>query len=247
MKTLSTFSSILATVLLFPTGCVRFPAARESARAERPKAFDKFRYEKPRELVSLDIPMEQTKWHEHHRVYLRRATGGALRNIELELDYFKPVPRQKSSAEKRWGTIVLLPASAGGYDVYALLASSFTDEFAVVVPRRVEIPKLLKDNMDGETLDTLFRDSIIDAEQVLDWILSRPELDPSRIGILGISMGAMRGAVLAGIDPRVKASVLVLGGADLPDIIAHSRDGASKDRGISKRRKLHRLAHGCRV
>lgn len=43
----------------------------------------------------------------------------------------------------------------------------------------------------------------------VDYLLSRPEVDPERIGCLGLSMGGMRTNWLFGLDPRVKAAVSV--------------------------------------
>lgn len=41
----------------------------------------------------------------------------------------------------------------------------------------------------------------------LDYLLTRPEVDPERIGCMGLSIGGFRAAHLFGLDPRVKAAV----------------------------------------
>ena len=46
-----------------------------------------------------------------------------------------------------------------------------------------------------------------DEQIALDYLLSRPEVDPERIGITGMSMGSTRAWWLAAIDDRVKAIV----------------------------------------
>lgn len=43
----------------------------------------------------------------------------------------------------------------------------------------------------------------------LDYLLTRPEVDPSRIGCAGLSMGGQRTLYLSGMDPRIKYSVCV--------------------------------------
>jgi hypothetical protein len=235
----------ISAALLCGAGCARFRHNAKTEPIARPIEFSEFRYEQPRGFTSLEIPLSETRRHEQSRIYLRRAAGGALGNVLLEFDYFRPKLRGTALARRPAPVVVILPASAGGYDAYRRLASALGREFAVVVARRVETPKLVKDNMDGETLDLLFRDSIRDAMQALDWIETRPELDRARIAILGISIGAMRGAILAGVDSRVRASALLLGGSDLPYIIARSKDGAWHNRGISRRREAHRREHGC--
>jgi len=43
----------------------------------------------------------------------------------------------------------------------------------------------------------------------LDYLLTRPEVDPERIGCVGLSMGGFRCAQFAGMEPRVKCAVVV--------------------------------------
>lgn len=43
----------------------------------------------------------------------------------------------------------------------------------------------------------------------LDYLASRPDVDPNRLGCCGLSVGGFRTAHLAGLDPRIKAAVCV--------------------------------------
>jgi dienelactone hydrolase len=45
--------------------------------------------------------------------------------------------------------------------------------------------------------------------RTLDYLASRPEVDPRRIGCVGLSMGGLRTIHLAGLDDRIKAAVAV--------------------------------------
>ncbi len=42
----------------------------------------------------------------------------------------------------------------------------------------------------------------------LDYLLTRPEVDPSRVGCMGLSIGGFRSAHLAGLDGRIRAAVV---------------------------------------
>lgn len=42
----------------------------------------------------------------------------------------------------------------------------------------------------------------------LDYLLTRPEVDPERVGCMGLSIGGFRSAHLFGLDPRIKAGVV---------------------------------------
>jgi dienelactone hydrolase len=51
----------------------------------------------------------------------------------------------------------------------------------------------------------MFMDDI----RTVDYLASRPEVDPERIGCCGLSVGGFRSAHLAGLDPRIKSAVVV--------------------------------------
>ncbi|PRY10905.1 alpha/beta hydrolase family protein [Pontibacter ummariensis] len=42
----------------------------------------------------------------------------------------------------------------------------------------------------------------------VDFLLSRPEVDPERIGCVGLSLGGLRSTYLFGLDPRIKTGVV---------------------------------------
>ncbi len=48
-----------------------------------------------------------------------------------------------------------------------------------------------------------------DDRRGLDYLASRPEVDPERLGCVGLSIGGLRTAHLIGLDPRIKAAVVV--------------------------------------
>lgn len=48
-----------------------------------------------------------------------------------------------------------------------------------------------------------------DDRKSVDYLVSRPEVDPEKIGCIGLSMGGMRSNWLFGTDPRIKAAVTV--------------------------------------
>jgi fermentation-respiration switch protein FrsA (DUF1100 family) len=55
--------------------------------------------------------------------------------------------------------------------------------------------------------------SIVDLRRGLDYCDSRDDIDMERIGYMGVSMGAIMGGVLCGVDDRLDAAVLLLGGS----------------------------------
>ena len=54
---------------------------------------------------------------------------------------------------------------------------------------------------------------VIAVRRAVDLLRSLPQVDPRRIGFVGWSLGARIGAILAGVEPRIRAFVLMSGGA----------------------------------
>lgn len=47
-----------------------------------------------------------------------------------------------------------------------------------------------------------------DDMRTIDYLVTRPEVDPERIGCMGVSFGGHRSLFLAGVEPRIKAAVV---------------------------------------
>lgn len=59
--------------------------------------------------------------------------------------------------------------------------------------------------------------TVLDCRRAVAWLESRPEVDATRIGLLGTSLGSFVGGVVAGIEPKIKSACLLLGGGGLVD------------------------------
>jgi len=62
------------------------------------------------------------------------------------------------------------------------------------------------------------RQAVIDLRCVLDWLVARPEVDSQRLGVVGVSLGALMANVAMGVDNRLAAGVSILGGGDLAQV-----------------------------
>ncbi|HTE18137.1 MAG TPA: alpha/beta hydrolase [Armatimonadota bacterium] len=58
----------------------------------------------------------------------------------------------------------------------------------------------------------LARESILEYRHALDYLGTRADVDAERTGLLGYSLGAMMGCILAGVDERVRASLFMVAG-----------------------------------
>lgn len=64
------------------------------------------------------------------------------------------------------------------------------------------------------TRDILFQ-TVFDLRRSIDFLSTRKEIDPERIGFFGISLGGFIGTIFCSVDKRVKAPVLALAGGGL--------------------------------
>ena len=85
-----------------------------------------------------------------------------------------------------------------------------------------------------------FRQAALDVIRATDFLRAMPEVDPARVGAVGVSLGAIVTALARGVDSRMGKTVLVIGGADIETLLRESSevppgslDRALESQGIS--------------
>lgn len=73
---------------------------------------------------------------------------------------------------------------------------------------------------DLDAMYKLFQLTVIDMRRALDYLESRGICDAAKVGYEGRSLGGFMGAMLMGADPRIKAAVLYVSGADWRTFLA---------------------------
>jgi dienelactone hydrolase len=63
------------------------------------------------------------------------------------------------------------------------------------------------------------RQGVCDVRRAADWLASRAEVDRSRIGVTGISLGGIVSSLAAGVDPQIDRAAILLGGGGLAEIL----------------------------
>jgi dienelactone hydrolase len=142
------------------------------------------------------------------------------------------------SGSDRTPVIVLLPIFNGQPIVTRYFAKYFANQgWAAVVVDRGRDPL-----SDIDDPDAAIRANLTEYRRVLDWIEQQPELDASRIGVFGISFGAMDAVMLSAVDDRVDALVAAMAGGDLAYVmlntnyrrVARMVDGMLEDSGLTR-------------
>ncbi len=66
---------------------------------------------------------------------------------------------------------------------------------------------------------TRFWKTVNDTRRLVDYLQTRPEMDPERIYLTGASYGAITGTVVLAKEKRIKAGALVVGGGDIDTML----------------------------
>jgi len=67
-----------------------------------------------------------------------------------------------------------------------------------------------------------FSQSASDVRTLVTWLTQQPNVNPHRIGVIGISLGAIVAHLAMGQDARLTAGVAILGGGDVADLFQQS-------------------------
>ncbi len=113
-----------------------------------------------------------------------------------------------------------------GLAVFALDAQCHGDRIAVneYGPVNPSGPPGIPPRKGYFTQREIYVQTTIDYRRAVDYLKSRPEIDSSRVGVLGYSMGGTQTFLLTAVEPRIKAAVACATPADLsPDSLIAPR------------------------
>jgi pimeloyl-ACP methyl ester carboxylesterase len=208
-----TLAGSLASLLLL-CGCVHLPSGcTRGGREPMPGPILQQFARSPQETVGIVEAGEKVQSNcRSLLVELKVATPLQKTNFTVVCEYFQ-------NSNPHSPVILLLPMAGGSYPVERYMARYYVRHgFAVVLLHR------RKFKFDLSEFDAWIIASLQDGQRALDWIGTRPELDATRIGLFGISLGGMKGTLLAAVDPRVRAAILGLAASDLPYVLTHSSE-----------------------
>ena len=171
-----------------------------------------------------------------------RPLGRAWRYDMYELRYPSPVRTLFPANGTVWGTlylprrpqrgaVLLLPvlAAPNRWIEERFALSLVTEGYAVL---ELDLPYQFKRAPDPalsgqvflarrpQVLARNFAQAVLDARRAVGWLRGSGLVDPRRIALVGVSLGALAGATTLSVDDRLAAGVLLLGGADFPSLIA---------------------------
>lgn len=211
----------LAATATATAGCVTWqPAEPRPPRALDPGHLEELTPRHGAWGLRLEIADDEAHWRRYVFSFETYDDAGGFRTVRG--DWYVPTVALESPAP----LIVLAPILAGPVDDY--LASRFIARAAC---RRGisaffvhQETVILDGDRDSLALEERLAQNIRDNRKAIALFLERPEVDSTRLGSFGVSLGAIKNVALIASEPRLEGNVLVLAGADLAGIVLESRE-----------------------
>ena len=208
---------IILLIALLSTGCLYYGQVRSKAPApneesvpiiSEPRVRDYFAY------VPISQAPEPIKTKDRGGYVIHK-----LRFPTHSAHFYLPKNSEVSPG------VVVLPISHGDYHSRKMAAYLASHGLAVLrfKSRKEILAAPGKDHLLDHFEENL-RSYVADILQGLDWMRRHPSIDPDRVGLVGISMGAIAGTIVLGLDPHIRVGVLILGGGDLAGILFSSKE-----------------------
>lgn len=124
--------------------------------------------------------------------------------------------------------VLILPILNGDNSLEKFFAKKFAENgFAVFIINGKERSTDLRDYKD---FDQTMIKLTIEQRKALDYIYAQSDIDTSNVFLFGMSMGAIKASLLAAVDQRINASVIILGGGNMPELITKSKEAGIQER-----------------
>ena len=181
-------------------------------------------------------------------------------NNTVHCEYFRPTREGKVPA------VIVLHILGGDFPLARLFASSLAHSGTAALflkmpyygPRRdPQSPRRMISQDPRETVEGMTQ-AVLDIRQAAAWLAAREEVDAQRLGVFGISLGGITGALAATSEPRLQNVCLVLAGGDVGRIAWESKElkkireqwteqGGSKDEFIQLMQRIDPVQYGQNV
>lgn len=151
-------------------------------------------------------------------------------NNTVHAEYFRPVVKEGVKAPG----VVVLHILGADFALSRYLAGRLADRgvaaLFVKLPyygeRRPkgDAPRFLSEDIDRTVL--AMRQGVCDVRRGAAWLSGRPEVDPKRLGVTGISLGGIVASIAVAVDPAMDRGAFLLAGGDLARVLWEMPEGA---------------------
>lgn len=181
-------------------------------------------------------------------------------NNTVHCEFYCPKSDQKVPA------VIVLHILGGDFPLARLFANMFAERGVAALflkmpyygeRRDPSNPRRMISDNPRETVEGMTQ-AILDIRRATAMLASRPEIDAGQLGIFGISLGGITGALAATAEPRLNNVCLLLAGGDIGQVAWESRElekirrkwverGGTKDEFLAVLREVDPVRYGERV
>jgi len=202
------------------------PLAADGAAPELAKLLRQFAADDREFEWTLTKKRDQAKWTQYELTFASPVKTDVEENNTVPCKVWVPKDDQK-----RRPAAVLLHWLGGSFEMLELAGARLAEKGVTTL--MLWMPhygkRRAKDKAKREEMITLdndrtlanFRQAVLDIRRAGDWLASRRDVEPSRIGLMGISLGAVVGSLVCGVDTNFRRCAFVVGGGDLPAVAMH--------------------------
>ncbi len=209
-------------ILALLPGCVSYPYQKtvtsQTSTVTAVHDYAQFESDNPIALWSE----KATEYEDHFlsKIILKPQITLPNEGQNIVLSYYRPKGLKVENP-----ALILLPITNGNV-VTENLAHYFVSKGFIVLrfPSRSELSALKNVYHALTRFSQIIRDDVMNIKRGLQWLKEQPEVDAGRIGIMGISLGAILSSLMIELEADIRAAVLFLGGGNLAGIFQTSKE-----------------------
>jgi dienelactone hydrolase len=145
-------------------------------------------------------------------------------NNTVHCEYFRPV------ADGKYPGVIVLHILGGDFDLCRLMGRTLSHHGVCALfvkmpyygPRRPPDLPVRMISVDPKQSVAGMQQAVLDIRRATAWLAAQGEVDGGQLGVFGISLGAITGALAAECEPRLQSVFLVMAGGDIGKVGANS-------------------------
>jgi len=145
-------------------------------------------------------------------------------NNTVHAEYFRP------ARDGRYPGVIVLHILGGDFDLCRLVGRTLAHHGVCALfvkmpyygPRRPVGSSVRMISVDPAESVRGMTQAVLDVRRATAWLGQQTEIDPQQLGVFGISLGAITGALAAECEPRLRNVFLVMAGGDIGKVTARS-------------------------
>ena len=214
-----------ADAVVIERGTVNYqPAADETLVAERFRlGAHTFDYQ----LRPLDVPTQSFQINE--LTFPSPVQTPHEKNNTVHCEFFHP---KRRGEQGKMPAVIVLHILGGDFPLSRLFCNALAQKGVAALFLKMPYYGPRRDGADNrrmvspnprETVEGMTQ-AILDIRRAAAWLASRDDIDEKQLGVFGISLGGITGALAATAEPRLTNVCLLLAGGDLGKVAWESRE-----------------------